>query len=86
MNHRFPPATPDLRAAPGGQGSGRPDRAPALARRENEEMRHALIQSQVALASANAILLAMVSAFDGRPDDAVPAYVREARVHLGQRH
>jgi hypothetical protein len=82
MNHRFPPANPDQRPSAG----GRPDRTPALARREHEEMRHALITSQVALAAANSILLAMASAYDGRPDDAVPAYVREARAHLDSRH
>jgi hypothetical protein len=85
MNHRFRPTHPDPRPSAGPPG-GPPERAPALARRENEEMRHALIRSQVALATANSILLAMASAYDGRADDAVPAYVREARAHLGSRH
>ncbi len=84
MNHRFPFPTPAPRAMAAAP-AGRPDRVPALARRENEEMRHALIRSQVALAEANAILLAMLAAYAGRGDESVPGYVREARAHLQAR-
>jgi hypothetical protein len=87
MNHRYPTTTRSRGPhAPADAAPRRPERAPALARRENDEMRHALIRSQVELAAANAILVALVAAYQGRPDESVPAYVREARAHLGSRH
>jgi hypothetical protein len=55
---------------------------PAQGRRQDDPIAHAFVRAQVSLATANAILLAMVCAFEGAPDSAVPEYVRDARVHL----
>ena len=79
MTHRSPLPLSPLEAEAGPKGA---EPGPAAARRSEDPMMHALIRAQVALATANAILLAMVAAFEGRPDSAVPDYVREARSHL----
>jgi hypothetical protein len=55
---------------------------PGPRRGKDDPMAYALIRSQVALATANAILLALIGAYEGAPDSAVPDYVREARAHL----